>query len=162
MRTTGWKVMGFLTAMVIGAAWSCAPASPGTEGSGAEEAAVTADTRQTLVVPKQARAEVLAEMRRMLEAVDGILDGIHAGDRQAVAEAARGGGTRYAVDMDPNVAQRLPAEFKELGMRTHRAFDAIAERAESEDPLPELIGDLGDLTGNCVACHVTWRLEPER
>lgn len=122
----------------------------------------TSDDRQPLTVPPGARVMVLAEMRHMLEAVDGTLDGLVTGRMDAIARAAEKGGTAYAVDLDPAIADELPQQFKQLGMRTHRAFDDLAERASSGADQQEILTRLSELTGNCVACHAAYRLESSR
>jgi len=144
---------------------SCgAPDEQPTAGPDAPAQTSQADTdeRQRLEVPPEARDLVLAEMRHMLEAVDGTLDGLVSGRMEALAQAARKGGTAFAVDLDPAVADRLPQEFKQLGMRTHRAFDDLAESASTGAGEQEILRQLSELTGNCVACHAAYRLEPSR
>jgi hypothetical protein len=59
------------------------------------------DPRQRLTLPPPARDKVLAEMRHMLESVNGILRGVVANDLPAVEKAARAAGTVMAVEMDP-------------------------------------------------------------
>jgi hypothetical protein len=55
------------------------------------------DQRQRLTLPPQARDRVLAEMRHMLQSVNGILRGVAANDLVAVEKAARAAGTAMAV-----------------------------------------------------------------
>ena len=98
-------------------------------------------------------------MRQMLSALNGVLTAAGASDSAALVEAARSGGMAVAVDTDPALADRLPEEFKRLGVDTHRAFDGVAEAAESGASIDTIAGRLGRLTANCVACHESYRLE---
>lgn len=159
-----------LTFILTVAGGGCGPVAeePAVDESGGDRSATpdetgpSAEARQRLTMAAESRDLVLQEMRHMLEAVDGILDGVAADDMEAVAAAARRGGTEYAVDLDPVVAERLPREFKELGMRTHRGFDDLAARARQGATDERIIADLGSLTGNCVGCHVAYRLDEIR
>lgn len=116
------------------------------------------DTREEIVVPAAVRQSVRAEMRQMLGALDRALGSAAADDADGVAEAARSGGMAIAVDMDPALADVLPAEFLQLGMATHRAFDAVAEAAESDVETDSVLAALHQVTNHCVACHTTYRL----
>lgn len=120
-----------------------------------------ADGRAAVVVPPQARQMVRAEMRQMLSALNGVLTAAGASDSAALVEAARSGGMAVAVDTDPALADRLPDEFKRLGVDTHRAFDGVAEAAEAGASIDTIAARLGRLTANCVACHESYRLEVE-
>lgn len=116
------------------------------------------DTRQTIVLPEKARKTVLGEMRKMLEALHGVVTAAVEMDRQAMAEAARSGGTRIAVDTDPAVAERLPEAFIRLGASTHRDFDALAEAVGAGAGRDTVLNRLGRLTAKCVSCHASYRI----
>lgn len=120
------------------------------------------DPRQRVSVEPAAREMVLAEMRRMLESVNGILSGVAQGDLGAVERAARAAGTAIAVDVDPGVMAQLPQAFRALGMATHRAFDALADRTARGGTREDAIADLARITASCVACHATYRLDERR
>lgn len=123
----------------------------------AEQHAVD-DAREEIVVPAAVRYMVRAEMRQMLVALDRVVGSAAANDAAGMAEAARSGGTAIAVDMDPALADALPSEFMQLGMATHRAFDAVAETAETHSGADSVLAALHQLTNHCVACHTTYRL----
>lgn len=116
------------------------------------------DTRQTIVLPEQARQTVLHEMRLMLEALHGVLASSVEMDRDRMAEEALSGGTRIAVDTDPAVAKRLPDEFIRLGSSTHVAFDDLAEAIRAGASRDSVLGRLGTLTSKCVSCHASYRV----
>jgi hypothetical protein len=120
------------------------------------------DSRQRLTLPAPARDKVLAEMRHMLESVNGILRGVVANDLPAVERAARAAGTVMAVEMDPAMMQQLLPAFRELGLQTHRAFDELADRIKAGGSREDAIRGLAGVTGNCVACHAVYRLDEAR
>jgi len=132
-----------------------------TTGQSMAEQHAVGDTREEIVVPAAVRHMVRAEMRQMLVALDRVLGSAAAHDAAGLAEAARSGGTAIAVDMDPALARALPAEFMRLGMATHRAFDAVAEAAETGVGADSVLAALHRLTNHCVACHTTYRLSAQ-
>lgn len=134
------------------------------EESAAEATRGEDDAREAIVLPARAREAVLGEMRQMLEALDGVLQ--HAGpmDRAAIAEAARSGGTRIALDTDPAMERRLPGAFARLGASTHEDFDALADAVEAGAGRDTILARLSGLTSKCVSCHASYRIavaEPE-
>jgi cytochrome c556 len=120
------------------------------------------DARQRVVLPGPVRDQVLAEMRVMLESVNGILRGVAAHDLAAVERAARASGRTMAAGIDPAIMPRLPPAFRELGLQTHRAFDELADRMRAGGTADDAIRALAALTGNCVACHGVYRLDEAR
>jgi hypothetical protein len=105
---------------------------------------------------------VLGEMRRMLESVNAILQGLVAGDPAAIEAAARASGMVMAVDVDPRLMSALPAPFRELGMQTHRGFDALADRMKGGGTPQDALRGLAQVTNGCVACHAIYRLDEAR
>jgi hypothetical protein len=97
-------------------------------------------------------------MRQMLTSIQGIVAGIGAEDREAIAAAARLSGNRMARATPPSVRGKMPPAFKEIGGPTHMLFEEIAVRAETDD-----MASLAELTGrtlqNCIACHAQFRAE---
>jgi hypothetical protein len=139
---------GALTALLLIAAGA----------TGAQQPAAV-DTRERIVLPAAARNMVLAEMRVMLESISGVVAALSEGDMAAAAQAARASGMAAAVDVDPAVRELLPAAFVELGMATHRGFDALADKLEQPVDQPTALAQLGTLMQNCVACHATYRAD---
>jgi hypothetical protein len=129
---------------------------------GTAEAQQGKDTRQRLLLPPAARDKVLAEMRLMLESINGILQGVATGDITAAEKAARASGMTTAADVDPQIKQRLPEAFLALGMQTHKAFDALADQLKDSGTQESAIKGLARITANCVACHAAYRLDEIR
>lgn len=120
------------------------------------------DTRQRLTLPTAQRDRILAEMRQLLASVSGIVQGIATNDLSAAEQAARLSGMADAADADPHIKHLLPRQFLELGIKTHRGFDQLADRIKAGASRDETIRRLAELTGNCVACHATYRLDDAR
>jgi cytochrome c556 len=130
----------------------------GTIGVSAQHAAPAVDDdRERIVLPAPARNMVLAEMRMMLESVAGVVAALSEGDTAAAAQAARASGMVMAVD--PHLRELLPAAFVELGMATHRGFDALADQLEQGADQETALAELGTLMQNCNACHATYRAD---
>jgi len=118
----------------------------------------SADGRVGIVVSPAERALVLEEMRGLLEAVQTIIVANNAGDLNTVAIAGRIVGR---ANMDPTSAEfaaRLPMGFRKLGMDTHQRFDKLALSTEQFESTELVSQQLGELMGNCVACHRAYRL----
>ncbi len=120
------------------------------------------DTRQRLVFAPTQRGHILAEMRIMLESVSGIIRGLASDDLPAAEKAARASGMMEAADVDPQIRKLLPQQFLELGMQTHRGFDTLADQIKAGGSRDDTLRGLAKLTGNCVACHATYRLDEAR
>jgi hypothetical protein len=117
------------------------------------------DDRTAIVLQPAERDLVLGEMRGLLTATHGILQGVNVGDMKQVAAAARSAGMGAAVDLNPALMAKLPLSFKELGMTVHHRMDDIAVAAESGKPAPEIMGMLTDTMSSCIACHASWQLQ---
>ena len=124
--------------------------------SGGETAEL--DARRAITVDASTRLAVLTEMRQMLKAVQGIVGGAASGDTAAIRAAASSAGTRAASEASAAVQQQLGADFVQLGMRTHMAFDSLADGLGRGTTAPAVLGRLATIMGNCVGCHEQWRL----
>jgi hypothetical protein len=121
-----------------------------------------ADQRQRIVVPAAARDRVLAEMRAMLESVNGVLRALGTGDLAAAEKAARASGLATAADVEPEVKRALPPQFLSLGMQTHRGFDRLADELRAGAARERAVASLAEVTSLCVACHAAYRLDEAR
>ncbi|HEX7124815.1 MAG TPA: hypothetical protein VF406_03430 [Thermodesulfobacteriota bacterium] len=131
----------------------------GSPNLGRADTPSPADTRQRLALPAGPRDQVLAEMRHMLESVNGILGGLADGDMRAVEKAARASGMAAAGNVNPQIRQRLPQAFLKLGMGTHKAFDALADTMAAGGTREDALRGLTEITSRCVSCHATYRLD---
>lgn len=118
--------------------------------------AASADRRQRIVVPVEARDAIRAEMRTMLGSLNAMLEAGARGDTAAMQEAATLSGLANAAD--PALEKLLPEEFLTMGMGTHRQFDELAAALGRGLPADSVFGLLGGITANCVACHSAYRL----
>ncbi|MFN3657390.1 MAG: hypothetical protein ACK4UO_09080 [Pseudolabrys sp.] len=134
-------------------------------GGGAQkerEVAAFADDRMSIVLSEGERAFIRREMRGLLGGLQEILEASAAGDRARVVKAARAIGMNGPEKdhIPKSLAPKLPPEFRQLGLATHRGFDRIAADAEQHGAggAPK---QLGELMRNCAACHGTWRIVGE-
>lgn len=118
------------------------------------------DQRTVIVMAPSERELILAEMRQLLKAVHGVIDGLAAAepDRTAMAEAARAAGMGMAADVNPAVMAKLPLPFKQMGMSIHRDMDALAEAVTLQEPPAHLLKRLASMTARCTTCHDLYQL----
>ena len=117
------------------------------------------DGRTAVVLHVSERDLILSEMRGLLSATQGILEGVNQGDMQRIIKASSAAGMVVAADASPALMTKLPMELKSLGMSVHRDMDAIANAAANKVPAPEILKMLSDTLTKCVACHSTWQLK---
>lgn len=140
-------MMRFLILLGLTLAASAAPAAPPA-------------MRSPVLVDTETRALVLAEMRGLLEGVAGITQALSREDLEAVARHARALGTGMTGDLPAASMQRLPPQFRRMGLAMHRAFDQLALDAEQLGDPSHSLGQLGAVLQGCVACHARFRLDP--
>jgi hypothetical protein len=125
--------------------------------------AMPPDTRQPVLLSATERTMALAEMRVFLESVNGVLDGVVRNDAAAVASAAAKSGMR-AMQNDPTMMQmmmKMPPELRTLGRAAHQGFDELADAAAGGRLPADALARLATITGQCVACHATFRFEAQ-
>jgi len=109
------------------------------------------DSRTAVVLKSSEREFILAEMRGLLSATQGIMDAANQGDLQRIIKISKSVGMESAADVNPALMAKLPLEFKMLGMSVHHDMDQIAEAAEKGTRAPEiqkmLSGTLSALRG---------------
>ena len=119
------------------------------------------DGRMTIVLTEGEKAQVLSEMRAMLEGAQAITEALSVNDMDAVATAASSLGMIVANADAPELIAKLPLEVKTLGLGTHAGFDELANLAQvSEDPL-EVLAEFSNLMLNCTTCHASYRIAIE-
>jgi hypothetical protein len=116
------------------------------------------DGRTVVVLKSVERDLILTEMRGLLSATQGILEGASQGDMQRIIKASRAVGMASAADVNPALIAKLPMEFKSLGMSVHHDMDEIAKAAENGTPSPEILKMASNTLMKCVACHSAWQL----
>ena len=119
------------------------------------------DNRTAVVLKTNEREFILAEMRGLLSATQGIMDAANQGDLQRIIKISKSVGMGSAVDVNPALMAKLPLEFKMLGMSVHHDMDQIAEAAVKGTQAPEIQRMLSDTLSKCVACHSAWQLKSE-
>lgn len=119
---------------------------------------VSSDQRRAITLSPQEKDLVLGEMRTMLKAINGILGALSENNMPKAAEAAASAGMAMAVDASPMLMAKLPLDFKELGMGTHKDFDGLSAEIKKGIPEAEVLKSLHQITNKCVACHEVNRL----
>jgi cytochrome c556 len=116
----------------------------------------TADRRQAITLPPEARDAVLTEMRTMLGSLNGIVTGLANQDSAAIHQAAALSGLANAAD--PALEELLPEQFLTWGVATHRQFDDLAAATTRGVAADTTLAQLGRITQLCVTCHATYRI----
>ncbi len=79
-------------------------------------------------------------------------------DMGKVAESAKKVGMAASGEVPPSLTAKLPQQFKMLAMQVHKGFDQIALDATEIGDQQQTLEQLGELMGNCVACHAIYKL----
>src|SRR5262245_28503033 len=113
-----------------------------------------------VVVPLtlEERDHVLGEMREFLIALQGVTEGLVRDDFAAVAAAAhKAGSGAERGRMPPEIAHKLPPEFRQLARATLDQFDALAADATARRDARHTLGQTSALIQRCNACHALFR-----
>lgn len=126
--------------------------------------ATGSDGRTEILLAGAERDQILAEMRQLLKAVDGIVRGLGAAepDRKLIQEAARAAGMSMAADVEPAFMAKLPLPFKQMGMSIHSDMDALADAITRNETSQQILQRLSSMTARCTACHDMYRFSAER
>lgn len=117
------------------------------------------DGRMTINLSAGERDMLLAEMRGFLESVQAITAGLAAKDMAAISDSAHAVGMANAQDVPVALMSKLPLEFKNLGMKTHQAFDELVVEAQDMGNEQIILTKVSELMLNCTACHAAYRLD---
>jgi len=120
------------------------------------------DGRTAIILSAGERDLILAEMRGFLESVQAITAGIAEKDMAAISASAHAVGMANAQGVPASLMGKLPLEFKQLGMKTHKAFDALATEAQDMGDEHIILTKVSELMLNCTACHAAFRLDVEK
>ena len=118
------------------------------------------DGRTEILLATAERDQILAEMRLLLKAVDGVVRGLgeSPADRKPMEEAARAAGMKMAADTNPTIMAKLPLPFKQMGMSIHRDMDALADAIVRQETAQQIAQRLSGMTARCTTCHDLYRL----
>jgi cytochrome c556 len=122
------------------------------------------DGRTEILLAPIERDQILAEMRQLLKAVDGVVRGLGESqpDLQAMQGAARAAGMEMAADVEPAIMAKLPLPFKQMGMSIHKDMDGLADAIVNNETPPQILRRLSSMTARCTACHEMYRFSAER
>lgn len=119
------------------------------------------DNRKAIVISKENKEVVLAEMRSFLESVQQINQGVLDNDAQMIINAGTNAGNDVVEKVPKGLMRKLPLAFKKMGFATHDLFDEISQEAKDHFNARNTQNKLSTLLNNCVACHKTYKLEVE-
>lgn len=117
------------------------------------------DGRTEILLAPVERDQILAEMRLLLKAVDGLVRGLGQPqpDAKQMEETARAVGMSMAADTEPAIMAKLPLPFKQLGMSIHKDMDALADAIAHHETPQQILQRLSSMTARCTACHDMYR-----
>ena len=117
------------------------------------------DGRTEIVLAPAERDQILAEMRQLLKAVQGVVTGLSGsdGDLKMVEESARAAGMAMAADVNPAFMAKLPLAFKQMGMSVHQDMDQLADAVVQRETSPQILRRLSSITARCTTCHDLYR-----
>jgi cytochrome c556 len=122
------------------------------------------DGRTEILLSAAERDQILAEMRLLLKAVDGVVRGLGEPkrDMKQMEETARAVGMHMAADTELSIMAKLPLPFKQMGMSIHKDMDALADAVVRDEPAQQILQRLSSMTARCTACHDMYRFSVDR
>ncbi len=140
---------------------ACVACHAGYKTHGANKSSITpkenkTDTRINLGLSQAEKAQFLAEMRKMLSSIQGVISGIGSNNPEQIIKAARYSGNRMARATPESVKKKTPPAFKEIGGPTHMMFEELIVRAETDD-MESLAELTGKLMNQCITCHAMFK-----
>jgi hypothetical protein len=122
------------------------------------------DGRTEILLAPIERDQILAEMRQLLKAVDGVVRGLGESqpDLQAMQGAARAAGMEMAADVELAIMAKLPLPFKQMGMSIHSDMDGLADAIAQQETPQQILRRLSSMTARCTACHDMYRFSVEQ
>ncbi len=119
------------------------------------------EDRTAVVLTSAEKAEVLGEMRGLLETVQAVINAATSDDVASIPEIVKPYGMAAVEQESVQLAAKLPLELKTMGYDAHRAMDALGEMAANGASGEEILSTLGGAMGLCVSCHGTYRFVAE-
>lgn len=117
------------------------------------------DQRQTLTLNQAQQAHVLSEMRSLLAGTQAIIAALATDDMKTIANEARLLGMKMKKKPENKLRSILPKAFMMQGKAVHRAFDSIADDAESIKDSKYTLKQLSEALSICQGCHEMYRIE---
>lgn len=119
------------------------------------------DGREEIILAAAERDQILAEMRSLLKAVDGLIRGLGEPnpDPRQMEATARAVGMNMAVDVEPTIMAKLPLPFKQMGMSIHKDMDALADAIVRHETPQQILQRVSSMTARCTACHDMYRFK---
>ena len=117
------------------------------------------DNRSAVKIPAKFKPQVLADMRKNLEVIQGIVAALAKEDFEVAAKTASILGR---MDHTDEVMQRrkfMPEGFRKLGPQMHMGFQALARDARDFEDIQHSLEQLSKIMSTCTACHQSYRLE---
>ena len=119
------------------------------------------DGRTEILLAPVERDQILAEMRLLLKAVDGVVRGLGEPkpDVKQLEETARAVGMKMAADTEPAIMVKLPLPFKQMGMSIHKDMDVLADAIVQHETSQQILQRLSSITARCTACHDMYKFK---
>lgn len=117
------------------------------------------DNRQQVDLPAPMKEHMMANMRDHLVVINEIQAALAAKNFDKVEELAenRLGLSSFQVHGASHLGRYMPEGMRRAGTDMHRAASQLALIAKEGD-LQTTIAGLAEVTGRCVACHATYRV----
>ena len=121
------------------------------------------DSRQKVDFPDMMKQHMMANMRDHLLALTEIQQFMATADYEKAAEVAEQRIGLSSLDNHgaAHMAQMMPKEMQAIGTAMHKAasqFAVTVVNAGIEGDLKPALGDLANITQQCVACHSAYRV----
>jgi cytochrome c556 len=126
--------------------------------------APSTDGRTEILLAPSERDLILAEMRDLLKAVSGVVQGLGDSSQPSakVGSAARAAGMQMAADVNPVLMGKLPLAFKQMGMSVHRDMDGLADAVAAGETSQQILKRLAGITARCTTCHDMYRFRTDK
>jgi len=119
------------------------------------------DGRMAVILTTAERDSVLAEMRAMLEATQGVVDALARDDIAAIPALVTPLGMAATEGESLALMAKIPLDMKTLGYATHQAMDDLAALAMGGAGQADILAATAAILNNCTTCHAGYSLVAE-
>ena len=123
--------------------------------------ATASEDRTAVVLTAAEKAEVLGEMRGLLETSQSVLLAATSDDVASIPDIVRPYGMVAVQNESVTLAAKLPLDMKTMGYDAHGAMDALGEMATNGASGDDIVATLAGAMSICVSCHETYRFVAE-